>query len=94
MATDKEISDFRKKRTQAELAYRQSQDHEARKRGEPSLDPRYVKDGTFFATAMREYGERKQAKEQNLNANIQSARQHEQNKARGTSSSTVRRIIK
>ena len=28
------------------------------------------------------------------NANIKSARQHEQNKARGTSSSSVRRIIK
>ena len=86
--------EFLKKQSQRELAMRQAQDDEGRRRGEPPLDPRYVKDGPMIATALREYRENEQAKTQNRNANIEIARRNEEDKARGTSASTVRRIIK
>ena len=85
--------EFLKVKSQKELEMRKAEEHEARKRGEPSLGERYIKDGPMIATALREYRERSEAKTQNRNANIESARQHEANKSRGTSSSSVRRVI-
>ena len=85
---------FLEKRIQLGKEIRKAEEHEAMKRGETSLGERYLKDGSFFATAMREMGEREDKKRKNMIQNPSSPSRSQLLKARGTQSSSTRKLIK
>jgi hypothetical protein len=85
---------FLEKKAQLEKEIRKAEEHEAMKRGEPSLGERYIRDGSFFATAMREMREREDAKRKSMVQEPSSPSRSQLLKSRGTQSSATRKIIK